>query len=89
MARYTGPKLELLVNLAKQYSEMIKHSKEEVTHLDNTDKRGKKNLCYPVNGEAKLNILMDFRKQFRGLFKKHQLLKVLLVKFYYNYVKQD
>jgi hypothetical protein len=35
MARYTGPKLELLVNLAKQYSEMIKHSKE-VTHLDNT-----------------------------------------------------
>jgi hypothetical protein len=35
MARYTGPKLELLVNLAKQYSEMIKHSKEEVT-LDNT-----------------------------------------------------
>jgi hypothetical protein len=40
MARYTGPKLELLVNLAKQYSEMTKHSKEEVTHLDNTD--GKK-----------------------------------------------
>jgi hypothetical protein len=37
MARYTGPKLELLVNLAKQYSEMIKHSKEEVTHLDNTE----------------------------------------------------
>jgi hypothetical protein len=36
MARYTGPKLELLVNLAKQYSEMIKLSKEEVTHLDNT-----------------------------------------------------
>jgi hypothetical protein len=36
MARYTGPKLELLVNL-KQYSEMTKHSKEEVTHLDNTD----------------------------------------------------
>jgi hypothetical protein len=35
MARYTGPKLELLVNLAKQYSEMIKASKEEVT-LDNT-----------------------------------------------------
>jgi hypothetical protein len=36
MARYTGPKLELLVNLARQYSEM-KLSKEEVTHLDNTD----------------------------------------------------
>jgi hypothetical protein len=27
MARYTGPKLELLVNLAKQYSEMIKLSR--------------------------------------------------------------
>jgi hypothetical protein len=44
MARYTGPKLELLVNLAKQYSEMIKHSKEEVTHLDNTGWQEVKNL---------------------------------------------
>jgi small subunit ribosomal protein S4 len=42
MARYTGPKLELLVNLAKQYSEMTKHSKEEVTHLDNTGWRKKR-----------------------------------------------
>jgi small subunit ribosomal protein S4 len=43
MARYTGPKTKLLVNLARQYSEMIKLSKE-VTHLDNTGwlKRGKK-----------------------------------------------
>jgi ribosomal protein S4 len=41
MARYTGPKLELLVNLAKQYSE-IKASKEEVTHLDNTGWRKKR-----------------------------------------------
>jgi membrane-bound lytic murein transglycosylase B len=58
----------------KQYSEMTKHSKEEVTHLDNTGwlkKEEKIWICYPVNGEAKkLNILMEFWKQFRGLFKK-------------------
>jgi hypothetical protein len=43
MARYTGPKQELLVNLATIF-EMTKHSKEEVTHLDNgmAKKRGKK-----------------------------------------------
>jgi hypothetical protein len=46
MARY-GPKLELLVNLAKQYSEMTKHSKE-VTHLDNTGWRKEKKSEYAI-----------------------------------------
>jgi hypothetical protein len=40
MARYTGPKPELLVTY--EYSEMTKHSKEEVTHLNTAKKRGKK-----------------------------------------------
>jgi ribosomal protein S4 len=63
MARYTGPKLELLVNLAKQYSEMTKHSKEEVTHLDNTGwrKKGKKSeYAIQLMEKQKLNILMEF-----------------------------
>jgi ribosomal protein S4 len=62
MARYTGPKLELLVNLAKQYSEMTKHSKE-VTHLDNTGwrKKGKKSeYAIQLMEKQKLNILMEF-----------------------------
>jgi hypothetical protein len=69
MARYTGPKLELLVNLAKQYS--VKHSKEEVTHLDNTGwlKEVKKSEYNPVNGEAKAYSYGILEKQFRGLFK--------------------
>jgi ribosomal protein S4 len=62
MARYTGPKLELLVNLAKQYSEMTKHSKEEVTHLDNTGWRKEKKSEYAIQlmEKQKLNILMEF-----------------------------
>jgi hypothetical protein len=44
MARYTGPKLELLVNLAKQYSEMTKHSKEEAPGQHGMAKKRGKNL---------------------------------------------
>jgi hypothetical protein len=80
MARYTGPKLELLVNL-KAISEMIKHSKEEVTHLDNgMAKRGK--ICYPVNGEAKAKYSYGILETIQRFIQKHQLLKVLLVKFF-------
>jgi ribosomal protein S4 len=65
MARYTGPKPELLTKLAKQYSEMTKHSKEEVTHLDNTDgekKRKKSEYAIQLMEKQKANILMEFRK---------------------------
>jgi ribosomal protein S4 len=44
--------------------EMIKHSKEEVTHLDNTGwlkKRGKKSeYAIQLMEKQKLNILMEF-----------------------------
>jgi small subunit ribosomal protein S4 len=72
MARYTGPKLELLVNLAKQYSEMTKHSKEEVTHLDNTWRKRRKKSEYAIQLMEKQKAKYSYgilEKQFRGLFK--------------------
>jgi hypothetical protein len=36
MARYTGPKTRIARKFGEAISEMTKHSKEEVTHLDNT-----------------------------------------------------
>jgi small subunit ribosomal protein S4 len=72
MARYTGPKLELLVNLAKQYSEMTKHSKEELptwTTRDGEKKRKKSEYAIQLM-EAKAKYSYGIlEKQFRGLFK--------------------
>jgi hypothetical protein len=40
---------------------MTKHSKEEVTHLDNMAKKKRKNLnMRPVNGEAKAKYSYGF-----------------------------
>jgi hypothetical protein len=62
MARYTGPKTELLVNLAKQYSEMTKHSKEELPTWTTRDgEKGKNlNMLSRMEKPRKLNILMEF-----------------------------
>jgi small subunit ribosomal protein S4 len=57
---------------------MTKHSKEEVTHLDNTGWRKKEEKSeYAIQlMEAAKYSYGILEKQFRGLFKKHQLLKV-------------
>jgi small subunit ribosomal protein S4 len=62
MARYTGPSTRIARKFGKQYSEMIKHSKEEITHLDNTGwkKRKKSEYAIQLMESKKLNILMDF-----------------------------
>jgi small subunit ribosomal protein S4 len=93
MARYTGLVQESLVNLAKAIFGDDKAFEKEITLLGNTGwlkKRGKKSeFAIWLMEKQKLNILRNFRKQFRGCSKKHQLPKVLLVRFYYSCVKQD
>jgi small subunit ribosomal protein S4 len=58
---------------------MTKHSKEEVTHLDNTGWRKRKKSEYAIQLMERSKAKYSYgilEKQFRGLFKKHQLLKV-------------
>jgi ribosomal protein S4 len=64
--------------------EMIKHSKEEVTHLDNTGwqkKRGKKSeYAIQLMEKQKAKYSYGILENSEVYSKKHQLLKVLLVK---------
>jgi small subunit ribosomal protein S4 len=62
VARYTGPKLELLVNLAKQYSEMTKLRRRSYPPGQHgMKKKGKKSeYAIQLMESRKLNILMEF-----------------------------
>jgi len=51
MARYTGPKTKLLVNLARQFSEKIKTSKKEITLQDSMEMQEEE--------ERNLNMLLN------------------------------
>jgi hypothetical protein len=44
MARYTGPKTRIARKFGEQYSEMTKHSKEEVTWTTRDGEKRGKNL---------------------------------------------
>jgi small subunit ribosomal protein S4 len=70
MARYTGPKLELLVNLAKQYSEMTKRKKKLPTWTTRDAKKEEKSeYAIQLMEKQKAKYSYGILKQFRGLFK--------------------
>jgi small subunit ribosomal protein S4 len=68
MARYTGPK----TRIARKLWSNIRDDKAFERRSYPPGQHGmvsKKNLNMLSNGEAKAKYFMDFRKQFRGLFK--------------------
>jgi hypothetical protein len=89
MARYTGPKQKLLVNLAKRYSETIKLSK--ITLLDNTGwlKRGKNLNMLFINGKAKTKYSYGILENNSEVYSKASATKGVTGEVFYNCVKQD
>ncbi|MFC3336843.1 ribosomal protein uS4 family protein [Flavobacterium palustre] len=72
---------------------MTNLSKKETTSWTTrmAKKRGKKSE-YAIQLMEKQKAKYSYgilEKQFRGLFKKASATKVLLVRFFYNYVRQD
>jgi hypothetical protein len=46
-------------------------------------------ICYPVNGKQKAKYSYGILENNSEVYSKASATKGLLVKFYYNYVKQD